>query len=117
LVPDRVDRVDRVVRGAEVDVFVAIASPVRRALLDTLSAGPRPVRDLAAEFSISRPAVSQHLRILKEASLVSEERFGRERRYQLNPSPLREVGRWLTHYEGFWRDRLSAPRDVLEEQP
>ena len=68
-------------------MFVAIASPVRRALLDTLSAGPRPVRDLAAEFSISRPAVSQHLRILREASLVSEERFGRERRYQLNPSP------------------------------
>jgi DNA-binding transcriptional ArsR family regulator len=111
------DRVDRVRQEAEVDVFVAIASPVRRALLDTLSGGPRPVRDLAAEFSISRPAVSQHLRILKEASLVSEERFGRERRYHLNPSPLREVGRWLTHYEGFWRDRLSALRDVLEEQP
>ena len=65
-------------------MFVAIASPVRRALLDTLSAGPRPVRDLAAEFSISRPAVSKHLRILREAALVSEERFGRERRYQLN---------------------------------
>ena len=48
---------------------------------------------------------------------MSEERFGRDRRYQLNPSPLREVGRWLTHYEGFWRDRLSALRDVLDEQP
>jgi hypothetical protein len=53
----------------------------------------------------------------EEASLVSEERSGRERRYQLNPSPLREVGWWLTHYEGFWRDRLSALREVLEEQP
>ena len=104
-------------REAEVDVYVAIASPVRRALLDTLSAGPRPVRDLAAEFSISRPAVSQHLRILREASLVTEERFGRERRYQLTPAPLREVGRWLTHYEGFWRDRLGALRDLLDEQP
>jgi DNA-binding transcriptional ArsR family regulator len=117
LAPDQVDHVDRAGQDAEVDVFVAIASPVRRALLDTLSAGPRPVRDLAAEFSISRPAVSQHLRILREAALVSEERFGRERRYQLNPSPLREVGRWLTHYEGFWRDRLSALRDVLDDQP
>jgi DNA-binding transcriptional ArsR family regulator len=114
LAPDQVDQADQ---DAEVDVFVAIASPVRRALLDTLSAGPRPVRDLAAEFSISRPAVSQHLRILREASLVSEERFGRERRYQLNPSPLREVERWLTHYEGFWRDRLSVLREVLDEQP
>jgi DNA-binding transcriptional ArsR family regulator len=101
---------------AEADVFVAIASPVRRALLDTLAAGPLPVRDLAAGFSISRPAVSQHLRILKEASLVSEERFGRERRYQLNPSPLREVGQWLTHYERFWPDRLNALRDVLEDE-
>ena len=101
---------DRIGQEAEVDVFVAIASPVRRALLDTLSAGPRPVRDLAAEFSISRPAVSQHLRILKEASLVSEERFVRERRYQLNPSPLREVGRWLTHYEGLsLSSRLARP--------
>lgn len=100
----------------EADVFVAIASPVRRALLDTLTAGPLPVRDLAAGFPISRPAVSQHLRILKEASLVSEERFGRERRYQLSPGPLREVGQWLAHYERFWRDRLNALRDVLEEQ-
>jgi DNA-binding transcriptional ArsR family regulator len=108
---------DQVGKETDVDVFVAIASPVRRALLDTLRAGPRPVRDLAAEFSISRPAVSQHLRILREASLVSEERFGRERRYQLNPRPLREVGQWLTHYEGFWRERLNALRDVLAEQP
>jgi DNA-binding transcriptional ArsR family regulator len=114
LAPDQAVQANR---DAEVDVFVAIASPVRRALLDTLSAGPRPVNDLAAEFSISRPAVSQHLRILRAAALVSEQRFGRERRYQLNPSPLGEVGRWLTHYEGFWRDRLSALGDVLREQP
>ena len=99
------------------DVFVAIASPVRRALLDSLSAGPRPVRDLAAAFSISRPAVSQHLRILREASLVTEERFGRERRYQLNPAPLREVGQWIAHYEVFWRDKLRALGGVLDAQP
>ncbi len=97
-----------------VDVFVAIASPVRRALLATLTGGPLPVRDIAAGFSISRPAVSQHLRILKEASLVSEERVGRERRYQLNAKPLREVEQWLTHYERFWRARLDALRDALE---
>ncbi len=48
---------------------------------------------------------------------MSEERFGRERRYQLNPTPLGEVGQWITHYEQFWRDRMSALRDVLEEQP
>jgi DNA-binding transcriptional ArsR family regulator len=124
----------------EADVFTAIASPVRRALLDALATGPMPVHDLAAGFSISRPAVSQHLRILKQAELVREEpisrpavsqhlrilkqaelvreeRYGRERRYQLNPAPLREVHTWIAHYEGFWRDRLSALRDVLDEQP
>jgi len=104
-------------RSEELDVFEAIASPVRRALLDALAAGPLPVRDLAAGFTISRPAVSQHLRILKEAELVSEERFGRERRYQLNPSPLRDVRTWIAQYERFWQDRLSALRDVLDAQP
>jgi DNA-binding transcriptional ArsR family regulator len=104
-------------RSEELDVFGAIASPVRRALLDALAAGPLPVRDLAARFPISRPAVSQHLRILKEAELVSEERFGRERRYQLNPIPLRDVRTWIAQYERFWQDRLSALRDVLDEQP
>ena len=85
-------------RSEELDVFGAIASPVRRALLDALAAGPLPVRDLAAGFPISRPAISQHLRILKEAELVSEERFGRERRYQLNPIPLRDVRTWIAQY-------------------
>ena len=98
-------------------MFGAIASPVRRALLDALAAGPLPVGDLAAKFPISRPAVSQHLRILKEAELVSEERFGRERRYRLDPSPLRDVRTWIAQYERFWQNRLSALRDVLDEQP
>lgn len=100
----------------ELDVFGAIASPVRRALLDTLADGPLAVRDLAAGFSISRPAVSQHLRILKEANLVSPERAGRERRYQLNPAPLQDVQTWVAHYERFWRDRLSRLRSVLEDE-
>ena len=99
----------------EFDVFTAIASPVRRALIDALAAGPKPVRDLAAGFSISRPAVSQHLRILKQADLVREDRFGRERRYQLNPGPLRDVHRWTAHYERFWHGRLAALRETLEE--
>ncbi len=100
----------------EVDVFSAIASPVRRALLDALATGPLPVRELAAGFPISRPAISQHLRILKRADLVSEERAGRERRYQSNPGPLHDVQIWIAPYERFWRDRLAALRDLLDEQ-
>lgn len=98
-------------------MFVAIASPVRRTILETLAPGPLPVRDLAANFSISRPAVSQHLRVLKDAGLVSEERRGRERRYRLDAEPLRDVEVWLARYEQFWPDRLRALRFVLEEEP
>lgn len=101
---------------AEVDVFAAIASPARRALLDALQAGPVAVHDLAAGFSMSRPAVSQHLRILKDATLVSEEKVGRERRYRLDAAPLRDVEAWLSRYERFWQDRLGALRDLLEDQ-
>lgn len=99
------------------DVFVAIANPVRRALLDALVEGPVPVRDLAADFSISRPAISQHLKVLKVADLVTEERAGREHRYQLNAGPLQEVRAWTAHYERFWQNRLAALREVLDGEP
>ncbi|HTT51682.1 MAG TPA: metalloregulator ArsR/SmtB family transcription factor [Streptosporangiaceae bacterium] len=86
----------------DADVFDAIASPVRREILDLLRLGERPVHDLAASFSMSRPAVSQHLRVLREAGLVSEERVGRERRYALDARPLRAVLDWAVHYERLW---------------
>ena len=86
-------------------MFVAIASPVRRALLDTLSAGPRPVRDLAAEFSISRPAVSQHLRVLKDAGLVTDRKTGTRRLYQLDPEG---VARLRAHFDQVWDKAMSA---------
>ncbi len=75
----------------DADVFDAIASPVRREILDLLRRGEQPVRDLAASFAMSRPAVSQHLRVLRAAGLVSEERVGRERRCRLDARPLRAV--------------------------
>ncbi len=98
----------------DTDVFAAIASPVRRALLDALRPGPAPVRDLAARFSISRPAVSQHLRVLKLADLVAEDRVGRENLYRLNPGPLHAVQAWLSTYQEFWQDRLDALATLLE---
>jgi DNA-binding transcriptional ArsR family regulator len=101
---------------AQGDVFDAIASPVRRALLDALQSGPLAVHQLADGFTISRPAVSQHLRVLLSAQLVVEERVGRERRYRLDPAPLREIHTWIEHYEQFWRDRLAALHNVLDEQ-
>ncbi len=100
----------------DADVFDAIAHPARRALLDALRAGPRPVHDLAPAFAMSRPAVSQHLRVLREAALVVEERVGRERHYRLNAAPLQEVDLWLASYEQFWRDRLAALGSLLDDE-
>jgi DNA-binding transcriptional ArsR family regulator len=100
----------------ELDVFDAISHPVRRALLDALREGPRPVHDLAGAFAMSRPAVSQHLRVLREAALVVEERVGRERHYRLDAAPLRRVDQWLAGYEQFWRERLKALGELLDEE-
>jgi len=89
-------------------VYFAIADPTRRRLIELLGAGPgQPVHALAEPFSMTRPAISQHLRILRDAGLVSEHRVGRERRYQLRAGPLREVSDWVRQYERFWQQRLT----------
>jgi DNA-binding transcriptional ArsR family regulator len=96
-------------------VFAALASPVRRDLLRLLLEGPRTVGDLASHFDMRRPSVSEHLRVLREAGLVSERKTGRERHYRLEGGPLLDLQEWLHPYEIFWRRRLKALRDVLEE--
>ncbi|QES02564.1 MULTISPECIES: ArsR/SmtB family transcription factor [Streptomyces] len=98
-----------------VDVYSALSNPVRRKLLEGLIAGPRPAGELAGEFSLSRPAVSEHLAVLRRAGLVSEEPRGRHRYYHLRPEPLAEVGAWLHPFEHYWRARMGALRDVLDE--
>jgi DNA-binding transcriptional ArsR family regulator len=88
------------------DVFTAIAHPVRRSLLDSLASGAQPVNQLARRYHVSRPAISQHLRILLEAGLVEGRRDGRVNNYLLRPERLAEVTDWLRKYEAFWQDRL-----------
>ena len=99
-------------------VFVALAHPVRRALLDRLVASELPVNALAAPFAetMSRPAISQHLRVLREVGLVDERAVGRERVYRLRAERLREVRDWLRKYERFWRHRLDALGSYLESE-
>ncbi len=97
----------------ESDVFQAIAHPARRQLLDALREREQPVRELAARFQVSRPATSQHLRVLLGVGLVAERRAGRERLYRLTPEPLAEVSGWLACYEEFWRDRIKELRSTL----
>lgn len=90
------------------DVFYAVADPTRRALLDLLAQGEEPVNALAERFSMSRPAISQHLAILLKTRLVRARRVGRQRRYRLEPRPLEEIHDWVGGYERFWRSKLDA---------
>jgi len=99
------------------DAFGAIAHPVRRTLITALAGGDKPVRDLAAVVTISRPAVSQHLAVLRGVGLVSEARYGRERRYHLHPERLDEVRTWMQTLDQFWRARLDRLARHLEEHP
>jgi DNA-binding transcriptional ArsR family regulator len=97
-----------------VDVFGALANPVRRQLLSALDAGPQSAGDLAGRFDLSRPAVSEHLGVLRAARLIREEPRGRHRFYHLTAEPLADVEEWLHPFERFWRQRLAALRDVVE---
>ncbi len=99
------------------DVFLALSNPVRRRLLELLAGGPRTAGDLAAQFALSRPAVAEHLQVLRRAALVRDEPAGRQRHYHLTPEPLAVVGDWLHPFERFSRDRLRTLADILEEDP
>jgi len=101
---------------AESDIFQAIADPTRRAILDRLQAGPAPVNSLAEGFPQSRPAISKHLRILKDAGIVSEQRQGRERVYRLHPDRLANVADWLLTYRDLWQTSLNRLKQRLEEE-
>jgi DNA-binding transcriptional ArsR family regulator len=90
------------------DVFRAVSDPTRRQMLELLGRGERTAAELVAPFNMSQPAVSQHLRVLRDARLVSVRKEGRHRIYSLNPHPLREVFDWAQYFEGFWRRKLSA---------
>lgn len=98
------------------DVFAAIGNPIRRDLLALLRAGPKPVNVLAAQFDRGRPAISEHLKILREAGLVHEVPRGRERVYHLDPRPLREVADWVAAYDVFWAERLQNLSTLLDEE-
>lgn len=98
------------------DVFAVLANPVRREILALLRDGPHAVNDLAANFELGRPAVSEHLQVLRRAGLVREEPRGQHRYYHLAAGPLAEVEAWLHPFERFWRTRLHTLRDVLDEE-
>ena len=89
-----------------------LGDPTRRAIFERLSAGPRAVGELAAELPVSRPAVSQHLKVLKGAGLVVDERAGNRRLYSLDPDGVAALRDYL---DGFWRRALTAFKAAAEE--
>lgn len=86
----------------------ALTDPTRRRILEELSGSSRPAGELAGLFEISRPAVSRHLRVLREARLVTATRDAQRLVYSLSPAPLVEVDEWLHRVRGFWSGRLDA---------
>lgn len=99
-----------------VDVFHAVSDVTRRAILDRLREGARPVHEIASAFPVSRPAISKHLRVLHEARLVTERKEGRQRLYYLNPGPLRDMDRWLESYRNFWSMNLANLKRHVEKK-
>lgn len=91
----------------------AIADPIRRRVLELVRDDELPAGAIAAEFPVSRPAVSRHLRVLREAGLVQERRVGRERLYRAVPGQLTELREWLDSY---WAGRLCALKRLAEEE-
>jgi DNA-binding transcriptional ArsR family regulator len=99
------------------DVYSAIADPTRRALLLRLARdGEKNVTELLEPFSISQPAVSKHLRILREARLVRSRKVGRIRVYAVEASKLREVHDWVRHFEKYWDEKLDALGRYLDQR-
>jgi DNA-binding transcriptional ArsR family regulator len=91
--------------------FAALADPTRRAVFERLARGPRAVGELAKGLPVSRPAVSQHLAVLKEAGLVKDQADGTRRVYRIDPAGLGVMRAWL---DRFWEDSLASFKTELE---
>ena len=96
--------------------FAALADPTRAEIVARLAVRPRSVKEIVELFPISQPSISKHLRILREAGLVSAEPSGRERRYRLELAPLREIDTWLERYRALWARRLEALEAHMDEE-
>jgi len=99
------------------DVYGALAHPIRRQIVAVLASGDKGVRELAAPLPVSRPAVSQHLAVLRSAGLVTHGRVGRENHYRLRREPLEEIRRWLAQLDDFWALRLVQLREHMDANP
>jgi DNA-binding transcriptional ArsR family regulator len=101
--------------GVSATSFEVLAEPNRRRILDLLRAQERPVGDLVRELAVTQPAVSKHLRVLREAGLVDVTIDALRRIYRVSAEPLREIDEWLEPYRELWSSRLDDLERHLEE--
>ena len=94
-------------------VFGALADPTRRAILARLAQGDLPVRELAAPFPMSQPAISRHLKVLEHAGLISRTRRATARLSHIEPEPLRDATEWLARYQALWDERFERLDELL----
>jgi DNA-binding transcriptional ArsR family regulator len=99
---------------SQVSVYEAIADPTRRQIIDLVSAGEMPAGEIALAFDVSRPAISRHLRVLRESGLLTARGEGQRRLYRLDPSALSELESWIDQTRLSWSTRLSALDDHLK---
>jgi len=97
------------------DTFNAVAEPRRRAILDLLAGGERPVNELVRELGLAQPQVSKHLRLLREVGAVDVREHGRQRLYRLNGRALKPIHDWVKEYERTWTERFELIDVVIEE--
>lgn len=98
------------------DMFTVLADPSRREILRQLCASPRSVNELVDGLSLSQPAVSKHLRVLRDAGFVSRQAEAQRRLYRLEPTRLRELDRWLVPYRELWTRHLDALERHLDDK-
>ena len=97
------------------DTFTALADPTRRHIIETLAAGEASFGELAERFEMSRPAVSQHLKVLRDAGIVASRADAQRRIYRLNDNSLDELEAWLVKVRGYWSGRLDQLEQLLNE--
>jgi DNA-binding transcriptional ArsR family regulator len=97
------------------DAFNAVAEPRRRAILEVLVGGERPVNDLVSELGLAQPQVSKHLRVLREVGAVDVREDGRQRLYRVNAAALKPMHDWVAQFERSWSERFDALDDVLDD--
>lgn len=96
--------------------FAALADPTRRQIVDLLAKGERSAGDIGQHFTLTQPAVSQHLRALRDAGLVSVRHDAQRRMYSLDAKGLAEIDQWLSRYRAFWSKHLSALERALHDE-